>query len=337
MQIGAPIDAGAFGQVFLGTDDVHGEVAVKRFHQHPGEADAEWANRKAALLQEGQRLSQAAHPNVVQVHYLVESDNGDAMHLVMEYCSGGSLQAAFENGPLPLLEVRRLATQMSLGLDAIHGRGMLHRDIKPANALLSAATVVKISDFGLVTDNLVLGYGSQAGYSDHIAREVWLGAGTSVRSDVWALGMTIYRLIHGAEWYSRLKDDPGNVIRDGGFAASLPWLPHVPDGWRRVVRKMMHDDPHHRYQNAHEVMNALAGLSTEPNWTCEVTPDEIRWLCEIHGRKRIVVWTRYSERRHEWRAWSEPNGAGRKRTLSGSEGIVSYSTSERQLKDFFSA
>jgi serine/threonine-protein kinase len=318
----------------LGTDDVHDTVAVKVLRQRPGESAAEWLARKNALLQEGQHLSQATHANVVRVHYLLESDSDDAVLLVMAYCAGGSLQPAFDAGPMVLSEVRRIATDVCMGLSALHARGMLHRDIKPGNILLADNNVAQLGDFGLVTDNLILGYGSQAGYADHVAIEVWGGDGTSVKTDIWALGMTIYRLLHGAEWYSTLPS-PSDAIPHGGFARSLPWLPHVPDRWRRAVRKMMHDDSAQRYQSASEVMSALAQLPILPEWSCIVTTPEVRWTRKTASRRTTVVWTQHSRTAHEWKAWSEPVGTGRNRTLGGSNGMVSRAEIETQLKAFF--
>ena len=85
--------------------------------------------------------------------------------------------------------VRKAGTEVLMGLAALHARQMLHRDIKPGNILIDTAGVALIGDFGLVTDDLLLGYGSQAGYGDHIAYEVWQGKGTSAKSDIWALGI----------------------------------------------------------------------------------------------------------------------------------------------------
>ena len=85
----------------------------------------------------------------------------------------------------------------------------------------------------------MFGYASHAGYSDHLAYELWHGVGTSVRSDIWALGMTLYRLIYGADWYARAVK-PRFIIKEGGFADKLTWLPHVPKRWRTVIRKMLH-------------------------------------------------------------------------------------------------
>jgi serine/threonine-protein kinase len=184
LKLGAKIANGHFGDVHLGKDDVHGDVAVKVLRQQPGEAIADWLQRKASLLQEGQHLSQASHQNVVRVHHLLESDTDDAILLVMAHCPGGSLQPAFDAGPMTLSNVRRISTDVCLGLSALHARGMLHRDIKPGNILLAAGNVTQLGDFGLVTDKLILGYGSQAGYADHIAMEVWNGSGTSIKSDI---------------------------------------------------------------------------------------------------------------------------------------------------------
>lgn len=291
------ISQGWYGEVYLGEDLVHGQVAVKVIRQTQGEPDVVWNLRKASLLQEGQRLHDAAHPNVVRVHYLAESEGEDAVHLVMEYCPGGSLQAAFETGPLQLAIVRKYATEVCRGLEALHAREMLHRDIKPGNILLTGANVAQIGDFELVTDNLILGYGSDAGYLDHLAIEVFQTGITSIRTDIWALGMTLYRLLHGAVWHSQLPADLKDAITAGGFASKLPWLPHIPDDFRRLIRKMMHDDSHARYQSAHEVMNALASLTVEPNWSCAVAPNEIRWTVQAGARVKFVVWTIYSPRR----------------------------------------
>lgn len=252
LQVGVIIGTGYFGEVHIGHDNIHGEVAVKILRQQPAESNADWRIRKAELLREGQRLSQANHRNVVRVHYLLKSDQDDAVLLVMQYCTGGSLQASFDPGPMPLDEVRTRSTEVAIGLQALHARGMLHRDIKPGNLLIDRWGVTKLGDFGLVTDNLIMGYGSAAGYVDHLAPEIHAGAPTSARTDVWALGMTIYRLLHGSIWYAK-SPPPQLLIPAGGFAKRLRWLPHIPDPWRRFVRKALHDDSGSRYQNATEL------------------------------------------------------------------------------------
>lgn len=342
LAVGKKIGNGHFGEVFEGDDPVHRDVAVKvltreaaaRILEAPSVSDAEWAEFKADFLSEARNLAKATHKNVVQVHHILESDDGSAILFCMELCPSGSLQDWFEQGPSTLRRVRDVGADVLLGLDALHRREMLHRDIKPANVLVGKDRRIKVGDFGLVTDRLILGYGSQAGYSDHIAYEVWHGTGTSVRSDIWAFGMTLYRLLHGQEWYERLPQ-AADLIERGRFVDTLPWLPHIPKQWRRAIRKMMNDDRNKRFDSAAQVMDALANLPVAPAWQTEVGADRVFWTLDCGGRVRHVEWDWESARRHRWRAWSDPVGRGRSKTLGGSEGFISRRDAVRQLEHYF--
>jgi serine/threonine protein kinase len=335
LQVGKKLGNGHFGEVFLGQCSVHGEVAVKVLARQPGELETAWDARKKGFLAEAQNLSKARHKNVVQVYGIEEQPGGNSIRFTMAYCPNGSLQVPYEAGPMSMLEVRKIATEVCLGLEALHGRGMLHRDIKPGNILLNAAGDAQLGDFGLVTDNLILGYGSQAGYFDHIAYEVWQGEGTSTKTDIWAVGMTLYRLLHGQAWYD-LAPAPRDIVQLGQFSNSLQWLPHVPKAWRRVIRKMLQDDKAQRYQSASQVMNALSALPTPP-WRTTVGPNLVRWEQKVGTRLKVVEWTMHSPRKHEWKAWSQPDGTtGRKMTLGGSTGVISKKQTMKELEDFFS-
>lgn len=325
---------GHFGEVFLGTDCVHGRVAVKVLSREPSEGDAEWLKRKSGFLAEAQKLSKAKHRNVVQVYRIEELPDGNSIRFCMDFCPGGSLQSHFDAGPMSLFNVRKSATEVTLGLDALHARGMLHRDIKPGNILIDGDGVAQLGDFGLVTDDLILGYGSQAGYTDHIAHEVWHGGGTSVKTDIWALGMTLYRLLHGKSWYEESLP-PRYMVRNGNYSDILRWLPHIPRAWRRTIRKMLNDDPSLRYQTAGEVLNALSVLPT-PSWEVTVSPPLVRWEQTVGGRLKVVEWTRHSERKHEWSARTEPaDGNGRTMRLDGSTGIIGRAQTIKELEKFF--
>jgi eukaryotic-like serine/threonine-protein kinase len=334
LEIGPKLGSGFFGEVFLGKDGVHGQVAVKVLSRKPEHSDDDWDEIKSSFLAEAQKLSKAKHRNVVQVFHIEELPDGSTIRFCMAYCPGGSLQAAFEKGPMTLAAVRKAGTEVLLGLGALHARDMLHRDIKPGNVLLDGVSVAQLGDFGLVTDELLLGYGSQAGYSDHIAHEVWNGTGTSAKSDIWALGMTLFRLLHGKTWYDEMPD-PQDIVPDGGFADTLRWLPHVPKQWRSVIRKMLNDDPAARYQNAGQALRALARLPVTPVWTATVTTKLVRWEQRSKTRLNVVEWKRHSPRRHEWAAWSEPLGAGRKKSLGGSHGIIGSHQCIAELKGHF--
>jgi serine/threonine-protein kinase len=336
LKLGNKLGEGHFGEVFLGEDSVHGVVAVKVLGRKNEHSDEEWVALKRGFLAEAQHLSKATHQNVVQVHGIEELE--DCIQFSMAYCPGGSLQTIHEAGPMTLVSVRKVAAEVLLGLGALHHREMLHRDIKPGNILLDAAGVAKLGDFGLVTDDLLLGYGSAAGYADHIAFEVWQGGPTSAKSDIWALGMTLFRLLHGQTWYFLENEIPEDTIKLGNFVERLCWLPHVPKQWRRVVRKMMSDDTVGRYQNAGEALNAISMLPIEPEWTIPlVTPNLIRWEKSSPKRLNVVEWKLHSERRHEWEAWSEPLGEGRRKRLGSSTGVIGRRQVERELETYFTS
>ena len=334
LKLGAKLGSGAFGEVYLAEDPAHGTIAVKALKRTSLHDDATWRDYKSAYLDEAKYLAKASHRNTVQLHHVVEAKDGNCVFICMAFCSGGSLQDQFEVGPMTLGDVRKVATEVLMGLGAMHARGMVHRDIKPANILLSNNFEAKIGDFGLVTDALILGYASQAGYSDHIAYEVWHGKGTSVKSDIWALGMTLFRLLHGRDWYVEAPD-PRDLIKLGGFADTLRWLPHVPREWRRLIRKMLNDDDNLRFQNTAQTSTALAVVPILPRWQCTVASDLICWELTKGGRQILVEWRRMSPRKHKWDAWSKPVGVGRLRRLSGSKGIVGSSAATKDLENFF--
>ena len=122
--IGKKLGNGHFGEVFLAQDSVHGQVAVKVMSRKLGQTDDVWDKFKKGFLAEAQHLSQARHRNVVPVYHIHELPDGNSIRFCMAFCPGGSLQSAFDDGPMALLRVRKVATEMSMGLEALHARGM---------------------------------------------------------------------------------------------------------------------------------------------------------------------------------------------------------------------
>ena len=203
--------------------------------------------------------------------------------------------------------------------------------------MLDENGVAKIGDFGLVADEMILGYAKddEYGYPDHLAPEAWNTGITSIKTDIWAFGMTIYRLLHGKTWYSQNHLSP-NLIPKGGYANKLIWLPHVPKPWHQAIKKMMHDNTRIRLQTVDQVLHTISKLPTPIDWKCEVLANETSWF-RVKGNRTIrVVWTWESSKKSNWKAWSEPtNGNGNKRTLNGSKNVQTKSQSERQLIDYF--
>ena len=329
------IGKGHFGDVYLANDRVRGQMALKVISKKEGQTDCEWDFEKNNFLNEAKNLRAATHPNIVQVYYIAKIPDEDTIQYSMEYCSGGSLHSIFETGPSTLHFIRNTGTDVLLGLDALHSRGMIHRDIKPGNILIDKKGIAKIGDFGLVTNKIIFGYAEKAGYHDHLAYEVWNQGITSVQSDIWAFGMTLYRLLHGQSWYKE-SQKPRYEIKNGKFAKKLKWLPHIPKGWRNAIRLMMNDDRRVRPHSVGKVQSIFSNLPVEPNWICKVNDNQISWELKKGMRTVRVEWERLSKRRHTWKAWSEPtNGKGRNKSLGKSNGIISLSKVNSELTNFF--
>ena len=333
LRLGPEIGSGNFGKVHECIHPVQGNIAVKLLEKKTGEPEDDWQQRKLDLLAEAQHLKNAEHERVVKVFDVVHDAQEDKIYLTLELCQG-SLGGFYDNGPLDLSTLRTYLNDTATGLCCIHNRGIIHRDIKPMNILLDSCGRAKLGDFGLVTDRLVLGYGSMAGYSDHIAHEVWQTGQTSYKSDIWAFGMTAYRLLIGKTFYDSLPL-PRDEVKLGGYSSKLHWFPHIPKQWRSFIKKCMADNPNDRYPTAESMQTAISNLPIQPNWTCQYTPSLITWKRIKSNREIIVKYTILSPRKHEWDAISRPiRGSGRDRCLAGSGGIISRIDAMRELKDF---
>lgn len=333
IKLGRQIGKGGFGKVYKAKDPVQGTVAVKVFRRRRRERDAEWQNRSKKLLDEGKRLKDSEHDNVVKVFDVKEKNN--EIWLVMEFCKGGSLQNYYEKGPMCFSILRDVFTEVALGLHAIHKRGMIHRDIKPANILLDEINHAKIGDFGLVTNDIFDGYASAAGYIDHVAKEVFITRETSIKSDIWAFGMTVYRMLNGKEFYEDTVPDPRRHVQQGGFAKRLSWLPHIPKRWRNFVRSTMNDDTQKRMQDSQELLSKLGNLPIVHDWECDYNSNSICWERSLGNRIIKVEYNAISPRNHQWYAKSHPTGEGRMRNLASSNGVVSKKAAIKTLEDYF--
>ena len=266
------------------------------------------------------------------MHHIVRSNTDSRLHMVTEFCDGGSLETIYQQRPFGLSEARTILTEVCRGLEAIHARNMLHRDLKPAN-ILRAGDTVKIGDFGLVTSEIIGGYAFGAGYREHFAPEVQSDDVTSIRTDIWSLGVTTYRILHGDAFY-RHHTKPGiaEFSRSGTLAQNLNWLPHIPTSWRRLIRKALHKTSAHRFQSALEFCQALASLPVEPDWNCVVQPAHIQWSLRRRGQLLTVEWEELSPREHKWRARKE----GKRRiTLHESPAPIAKGKLLLELQQFF--
>ena len=151
---------------------------------------------------EARAVGRLSHPNVVSV-YDVGTQDGQP-YLVMELVEGPTVATLLADGPLPVADVLAMGSQVCDGLAAAHAAGIIHRDIKPANLIVTPSGVVKICDFGVArlldpsaNPNLT-GPAIAWGSPNYMAPEQINGGPIDRRTDLYALGCTMYAMLTGA-------------------------------------------------------------------------------------------------------------------------------------------
>ena len=203
------VGRGGMGVVYSATHEIlTGAWAVKVIRPELSE-DKE---SRLRFLQEASILARMQHPNIVatQTPFL----EGGQIYLPMEYLSGQSLEQILKaDGTLWSAErAVNIIRQVAAGLGYAHRQSpaVLHRDIKPGNIQLLDDGGVKVLDFGLARtlgDNSMTGTGKAVGTPAYMAPEVLEGRKASPRSDIYSLGVVLYRLLAGRLPYDMPEED----------------------------------------------------------------------------------------------------------------------------------
>lgn len=192
------LGAGGMSVVWRAHDEVLGrDVAVKMLSsRYAGDAAS-----RDLIRYEAQAAGRLSHPHVTSVYdygEAVEPDGTRVPYVVMELVEGVTLDARLAEGPLPWPVAVRIAAEVAAALAAAHARGLVHRDIKPANVMLTCAGV-KVVDFGIAAlaganpENSTVILGTPA----YVAPERLGGRAVTPASDVYALGLLLFRMLTG--------------------------------------------------------------------------------------------------------------------------------------------
>ncbi len=256
------LGSGGSGAVYLavrpGSD---AEAAVKVLHPRLA-TDKRSVHR---FLREGRTIGRLSSPSLPRLLDSGEAASavGTLPYLVTEYAAGGSVADRLEEGPLEPARALEIARDVARGLAVAHQAGVVHRDVKPANILLDGDGNAKIADFGLARiDGSTALTGSHAvvGTPNYIAPEQVAERTTDGRTDVYALGATLYHMLCGRPPFSgRLLQ----VLRSHASEDPVPpsrVRPEVPAAWDGTVLRMLAKRPEDRYPSCSEVIEDLAAL-----------------------------------------------------------------------------
>ncbi|GAB1641676.1 hypothetical protein KRMM14A1259_20990 [Krasilnikovia sp. MM14-A1259] len=249
--------------MWRGFDEVLGrQVAVKVLPPSTS-ADPSFRRRLRAEAQAAARLS---HPHITNVYDYGEAttvDGEPVPYVVMELVDGESLAAALARvRRLPWPAAVRICAEVSAALAAAHARGIVHRDVTPANVMLTSSGV-KVVDFGisaLIGENDIDPDGSLLGTPAYLAPERLEGGQVSPATDVYAVGLLIYRTLIG-----QLPWDVGTttaLLRAHQYTEPepLPPVEGLPAAVEALVGRCLEKRPDDRPSSA-ELAHVLAGIS----------------------------------------------------------------------------
>jgi eukaryotic-like serine/threonine-protein kinase len=208
---------------------------------------------------------------------------------------------------------------MLTGLGQVHTTGLIHLDLKPSNVLFADTGEAMIADFGqskLLGPSGISAPGPM--YMRSIPPEVFATGVASVESDIYQAGLTLYRMFNGEPFYqdeiARTKDLAG-ALRSGRFPNRSHFMPQVPSGIKRVIRKALKEDPVERYQTAAEMQDALARVGIGNNWQTTLLPaGEVEWAASRVGRATTIFALRQNGA-VSWRVELHTERAGNRRAL----------------------
>jgi len=225
-------------------------------------------NKLIEKLREGRLLEICRHKHVVEVKEadIQNVDGKRALVIAIELLEAGSVQDLLQKGFLSISKSQKIVCDALFGLEHLHLNKVLHCDIKPANILLTDDMTAKLSDFGLAV-RFQLGEVPPFVYTLHMAPEDTTGTQGTILSDVYAMGVTLYRLLNNITDFARMA--PHNLksqIRRGKFPDRKNYHSYVPPKIKRITNKAMHIDQTKRYQSATQFRQALEQIKIRIDW-----------------------------------------------------------------------
>ena len=256
-QIIKTLGEGGMANVYLAHDIIlDRNVAVKVLRGDLA-TDEKFVRR---FQREALSASSLSHPNIVEM-YDVGEDDGQ-YYIVMEYVDGKTLkQILKQRGKLSITEVVDIMLQLTDGMAHAHDAYIIHRDIKPQNIMILSNGMIKITDFGVATamnSTQLTQTNSVMGTVHYLPPEQAQGKGSTIRSDIYSMGIMMYELLTGLVPY---KGENAVEIALKHLKEPLPSVrkinANIPQSIENVIIRATAKNPKNRYVDAREMHEDL--------------------------------------------------------------------------------
>lgn len=256
-QIVRTLGEGGMANVYLAYDTIlNRDVAVKILRGDLAN-DEKFVRR---FQREALAASSLSHPNIVEM-YDVGEDDGQ-YYIVMEYVEGKTLkQLLKKRGHLTITETVDIMLQLTDGIAHAHDSYIIHRDIKPQNIMIEDNGRIKITDFGIamaLNSTQLTQTNSVMGSVHYLPPEQANGKGSTVKSDIYSLGILMYELLTGSVPF---KGDTAVEIALKHMKEKIPSVrkqnPTIPQSVENIILKATAKNPKNRYDSVREMYNDL--------------------------------------------------------------------------------
>jgi serine/threonine protein kinase len=284
LELREKIGEGAFGEVYRAWDPtLQREVALKLLRAERSNSEADTTR----FIDEARKLARVRHPNVLVV-YGADRHQG-RVGLWTELLEGKTLEDCLRSdGPFAAHEASAIGLDLCHALAAVHNAGLVHRDVKPVNVIRERGGRTVLLDFSVAAfrtgQEPANGRTSLSGTPLCMAPELFRGEEASKASDIYSLGVLLYRLVSGRfPVEAKSIEELHKRHSRGDSVPLLDARPDLPVAFVQVVETALQATPRERYASAGEMERALAaslGRPVEP----EPSPPRPWW------RQRPLLW-----------------------------------------------
>lgn len=220
-------------------------------------------------VKEAQTLETFRHKHIVDVKEvnIAVYEGIPCVCIAMEYLAKGSVEKYLKKRFISIHESCKIISESLLGLEHAHNGNVLHRDIKPGNILFGDNGEAKLSDFGLAIDYHV-DPSNILGYRPHQPLEVINGNPMDKLSDIYAMGITFFRLLNKIDsWPFNFStvSEWRKAVKENRYPKRI-YLPHIPRKIKIIVNKAINNDIKKRYQTVRDFRQAIEKTIVPVDW-----------------------------------------------------------------------